>query len=91
MFFYPQTPLEICLLSNNIMDYHIVAQGKTTIPSVDDGEEGELTDVRVCRQHGHSTKQLINRFCPIRFVFTRFLQPNLAQKDTPRFACYDEY
>jgi hypothetical protein len=28
------------------MDYHIVSQGKTTIPSVDDGEEMELTDVR---------------------------------------------
>jgi myosin heavy chain 6/7 len=38
--------LEICLLSNNIMDYHIVSQGKTTIPGLDDGEEGQLTDVR---------------------------------------------
>jgi hypothetical protein len=28
------------------MDYHIVSQGKTTIPSVDDNEEMELTDVR---------------------------------------------
>ncbi|XP_050076434.1 myosin heavy chain, muscle isoform X6 [Anopheles maculipalpis] len=35
---------EICLLSNNIHDYHIVAQGKTTIPSVDDGEEMQITD-----------------------------------------------
>lgn len=40
-------PLEKCLLSNNIMDYHVVAQGKTSIPGVDDGEELELTDVRV--------------------------------------------
>lgn len=39
-------PIEICLLSNNIMDYRVVAQGKTTIPNVDDGEEFELTDVR---------------------------------------------
>lgn len=38
--------LEICLLSNNIMDYRVVAQGKTTIPNVDDGDEFELTDVR---------------------------------------------
>ncbi|XP_062706921.1 myosin heavy chain, muscle isoform X12 [Aedes albopictus] len=30
---------EMCMLSNNIHDYHIVSQGKTTIPSVDDGEE----------------------------------------------------
>lgn len=28
------------------MDYHVVAQGKTTIPNVDDGEELILTDVR---------------------------------------------
>lgn len=28
------------------MDYYIVSQGKTTIPSVNDGEEFELTDVR---------------------------------------------
>jgi hypothetical protein len=34
------------MLSNDIMDYHIVSQGKTTIPSVDDGEEMTLTDVR---------------------------------------------
>lgn len=37
---------EDCLLSNNINDYHVVAQGKTTIPNVNDGEEFELTDVR---------------------------------------------
>lgn len=35
----------MCNLSNNVMDYHIVSQGKTTIPGVDDGEEGLLTDV----------------------------------------------
>jgi len=28
------------------MDYHVVSQGKTTIPNVDDGEEMTLTDVR---------------------------------------------
>lgn len=38
---------ELCLLSNNIHDYHIVSQGKTTIPSVDDGEEMQITDVRI--------------------------------------------
>jgi hypothetical protein len=27
------------------MDYYFVAQGKTTIPNVNDGEELELTDV----------------------------------------------
>ncbi|KAK3930628.1 Myosin heavy chain, muscle, partial [Frankliniella fusca] len=35
---------EMCLLSNDIMDYYFVAQGKTTIPNVDDGEECILTD-----------------------------------------------
>lgn len=34
------------MLSNNIMDYHIVSQGKTTIPSVADDEEMLVTDVR---------------------------------------------
>jgi len=37
--------LEMCLLSNNIHDYHFVSQGKTTIPNVDDAEEMAATDV----------------------------------------------
>ncbi len=36
-----------CLLSNNVYDYRIVSQGKTTIPSVDDASEFEDTDVRI--------------------------------------------
>lgn len=32
-------------MSNDINDYHIVAQGKTVIAGVDDGEEMRLTDV----------------------------------------------
>lgn len=36
---------EMCLLSNNIHDYHFVSQGKTTIPNVDDAEEMSATDV----------------------------------------------
>lgn len=35
----------MCLLSNDIHDYYNVAQGKITIPNVDDGEECTLTDV----------------------------------------------
>lgn len=35
----------MCMLSNDIYDYYIVSQGKTTIPNVDDGEECTLTDV----------------------------------------------
>lgn len=35
----------MCTLSNNIMDYYVVSQGKTTIPNVDDGEEFKDTDV----------------------------------------------
>lgn len=38
--------LDKTMLSNNIMDYYVVSQGKTSIPGVDDGEEMELTDVR---------------------------------------------
>lgn len=34
------------MLSDNIKDYYVVSQGKTSIPGVDDAEELELTDVR---------------------------------------------
>ncbi|CAH0715839.1 unnamed protein product, partial [Brenthis ino] len=37
---------DMCLLSNDVYDYFIVSQGKTTIPNVDDGEECVLTDIR---------------------------------------------
>lgn len=37
----------MCMLSNDIHDYYNVAQGKITIPNVDDGEECLLTDVSV--------------------------------------------
>jgi myosin heavy chain 6/7 len=40
---------DITFLSNDIMDYHVVSQGKTTIPGVDDAEEMQLTDVRAPR------------------------------------------
>lgn len=40
----------MCMLSDNIHDYHYIAQGKTTIPNVDDGEELQLTDVSDCRE-----------------------------------------
>lgn len=39
--------IDKCLLSNDVYDYHIVSQGKTTIPSVDDNEEMLITDVRI--------------------------------------------
>ena len=50
-------PLEQCLLSNNIMDYYVVSQGKTSIPGVDDGEELELTDVRKFTERWHKSLQ----------------------------------
>lgn len=37
----------MCNLTGSITDYHNVAQGKTTIPNVDDGEECLATDVRI--------------------------------------------
>ncbi len=39
----------MCCLSNDVYDYKNVAQGKTTIPNVDDGEECTATDVS--KQH----------------------------------------
>ncbi|XP_074602160.1 myosin heavy chain isoform X13 [Brevipalpus obovatus] len=35
---------EMCLLNQDITAYHFVAQGKTTIPNVDDGAEMQATD-----------------------------------------------
>lgn len=39
----------MCTLSSDIHDYNTVAQGKITIPNVDDGEEFQLTDVSATR------------------------------------------
>lgn len=35
----------MCMLGDDIYEYNTVAQGKITIPGVDDGEEFLLTDV----------------------------------------------
>lgn len=35
----------MCMLGNDIYEYNNVAQGKITIPGVDDAEEFTLTDV----------------------------------------------
>lgn len=65
---------DACFLSNNIMDYYFVSQGKTSIPGVDDGEESELTDVR-------NLPQRIQNLCEI-FLLEVFesitVQPTLV-------------
>lgn len=38
---------DLCILSDEITDYHVVSQGKTEIPGVDDGYEMLCTDVRI--------------------------------------------
>jgi len=38
---------EMLLVGDDIYRFHFVSQGKTTIPSMDDGEEMGLTDVRL--------------------------------------------
>lgn len=45
--------LEYCLLSNNIYDYRIICQGKTTIPDVDDASEWKIIDVRYAFNSNH--------------------------------------
>ena len=49
-------PIGLCLLSNNVRDYHFVSQGKTTIPDVDDGEEMKVTDVSITLLINHHTQ-----------------------------------
>lgn len=43
----PISSADLCILSDDITDYHVVAQGKTEIPGVDDGYEMLCTDVRI--------------------------------------------
>ncbi len=45
IFFSPFAVTEMCLLSDDIHDYHFVSQGKIDIPGVDDAEEMQLADV----------------------------------------------
>lgn len=68
-------PPEICFLSNNIHDYHIVAQGKTTIPSVDDGEEMQITDVRIGR--------CWTQCCLLSTVRSKYLHPRTNPRLSP--------
>lgn len=56
--------LDICCLIGDITDYHFVAQGKTTIPNVDDGEEFILTDVSSVHTTTDSESAL-ESFCPL--------------------------
>lgn len=44
------------------MDYHVVSQGKTSIPGVDDGEEMTLTDVRHHVVFPHFIRLFVNSF-----------------------------
>lgn len=43
--FFPLSAL--CLLSEDIYDYHFVSQGKVEIPGVDDAKEMQDTDVSI--------------------------------------------
>lgn len=51
--------IELCMLSENIQDYYYVAQGKTTIPGMDDGEEFQLTDVRARKKKKKTPPSLL--------------------------------
>lgn len=60
-FFLLGHPVEMCLLSNNIHDYHFVSQGKTTIPGLDDGEELLVTDVSAMTEQDQLIKLEIKK------------------------------
>lgn len=76
--------LDICCLIGDITDYHFVAQGKTTIPNVDDGEEFILTDVSSVHTTTDSESAL-ESFCPLpsfggrlsRLTMTEFSRVNM--------------
>ena len=58
---------EECLLSNKVLDYHFVSQGKVTVPSIDDAEDMKFTDVREPRSR--LDHQLRRRSFVFLFVF----------------------
>lgn len=64
----------MCVLSNDIYEYNYVAQGKITIPNVDDGEELELTDVSLihAERSSQQTHSCSFSLCFL-FVFYPFL------------------
>ncbi len=39
--------LAMCCLTDNLLDYHFVSQGKLTVNGMDDAEEMYFTDVRL--------------------------------------------
>lgn len=58
------------------MDYHIVSQGKTTIPSVDDGEEMTLTDVRINFIEPNKLACALQRLCLEAAATIKLLSPS---------------
>jgi hypothetical protein len=68
----------MCDLSDNVHDYNNVAQGKITIPNVDDGEECTLTDVRII---GNELNLKKNSFCPTPF----FKKLNISNEKMSHF------
>lgn len=76
-------PLEYSLLSNNIHDYRIVSQGKTTIPGVDDGDGFEETDVRIGT---YFNCEFAVRPLVLYIVFCVFLTITCANPDLIKFS-----
>lgn len=54
------------------MDYHIVSQGKTSIPGLDDGEELQATEVRHISTPMHNELFISQLFVKTLFIRLKF-------------------
>lgn len=64
-------PTELCLLNKPVDYYYFVAQGKTSIPGVDDAEELTITDVS--QGGAHSRALLPVTSCLTHFLCSRYV------------------
>lgn len=72
--------IEFCLLSDNIMDYYVVSQGKTSIPGVDDAEECTLTDVRYSQKLSSTVYRAKSfQYFPKTFILFILIECNVKQ------------
>lgn len=72
----------MCNLQGTIMDYKNVAQGKTTIPNVDDGEECLATDVRNQRNF-HNFQKVFKKTSELDQILKILMKtPEVDQEDS---------
>lgn len=78
------------MLSNNIYDYRIVSQGKTTVDSIDDVEEMQATEVRRLKSARMHLWMFAFTSTMSDFIFIHFTVWNKSCKKTRHLIKFDE-